>query len=131
MNDDLVERLRYQADEARRNYPEVFRVSEEIAYEAADCIEGLQGQIRVIQSAAKYALKSYKEHLAVYRQKLDEKPPVWHDDVQSLQERDAIMTNRIEKLETALRVALPVLKATAPDDLAVIVVRQALEGKND
>jgi hypothetical protein len=39
--------------------------------------------------------------------------------------------SRIEKLETALRVALPVLKATAPDGLAVIVVRQALEGKDD
>jgi hypothetical protein len=36
---------------------------------------------------------------------------------------------RIEKLEAALRVALPVLKATAPDGLAVIVGRQALDAK--
>ena len=42
MTDDLVKRLRYQADEARKNYPEVFRVSEEIAYEAADHIEQLE-----------------------------------------------------------------------------------------
>ena len=42
MSKDLPERLRYQADEARRNYPEVFRVSEEIAYEAADYIEKLE-----------------------------------------------------------------------------------------
>ena len=45
MSDDLVKRLRYQADEARKNYPEVFRVSEEIAYEAADCIEKLEAQL--------------------------------------------------------------------------------------
>ena len=42
MSKDLLERLRHQADEARKNYPEVFRVSEEIAYEAADYIEKLE-----------------------------------------------------------------------------------------
>lgn len=42
MSDDLVKRLRYQADEAKKNYPEVFRVSEEIAYEAANRIERLE-----------------------------------------------------------------------------------------
>jgi len=41
MSDDLVTRLRYAADRARGEYPEVFRVSEEIAYEAADRIEQL------------------------------------------------------------------------------------------
>ena len=45
MSDDLVKRLRYQADEARKNYPEVFRVSEEIACEAADRIEKLEAAI--------------------------------------------------------------------------------------
>ena len=48
MSDDLVKRLRYQADEARRNYPEVFRVSEEIAHEAADRIAKLEAALRAI-----------------------------------------------------------------------------------
>ena len=66
-------------------------------------IDRLNFQIQVIQGAAAHAQKSYEQHLAVYRQKLEEKPPIWHDDIQSLQERDAIMTDRIEKLEAALR----------------------------
>ena len=45
MTDDLVKRLRHQADEARKNYPEVFRISEEIAYEAADRIEKLEAAL--------------------------------------------------------------------------------------
>ena len=48
---DLVKRLRYQADTARNNYPEVFRVSEDIAYEAADRIEKLEAALARI---AKY-----------------------------------------------------------------------------
>lgn len=63
-------------------------------------IDRLNFQIQVIQGAAAHAQKSYEQHLAVYRQKLEEKPPVWHDDIRSLQERDAIMTDRIEKLES-------------------------------
>ena len=51
MTDDLVKRLRYQADTARNNYPEVFRVSEDIAYEAADRIEKLEAALARI---AKY-----------------------------------------------------------------------------
>jgi len=62
-------------------------------------IDRLNFQISVIQGAAAHAQRSYEQHLAVYRQKLEEKPPIWHDDIQSLQERDAIMTDRIEKLE--------------------------------
>ena len=42
MSDDLVKRLRDAADRAKREYPEVFRVSEEITYEAADRIEKLE-----------------------------------------------------------------------------------------
>jgi len=53
--------------------------------EAADRIEELNSQIRIIQSASKHAIKAYEQHLAVYRQKLEEKPPIWHDDIQSLQ----------------------------------------------
>jgi hypothetical protein len=48
MTDDLVKRLRYQADTARKNYPEVFRVSEDIAYEAADRIEKLTAALKNI-----------------------------------------------------------------------------------
>ena len=48
MSDDLVKRLRYQADTARNNYPEVFRVSEDITYEAADRIEKLEAALREI-----------------------------------------------------------------------------------
>jgi hypothetical protein len=57
MNDDLVTRLRYAADRARGEYPEVFRVSEEIAYEAADRIEELQSKVDTVRLAAKYAAK--------------------------------------------------------------------------
>ena len=94
MTDDLVKELRW--------YNSSSDASKKM-HRAADCIEDLQAQIRIIQSAAKHATKAYKEHLAIYRQKLEEKPPVWHDDIQSLQERDAIMTDRIEKLEAALQ----------------------------
>ena len=38
---DIVERLRHDAAEARKNYPEVFCVSEDLADEAADEIERL------------------------------------------------------------------------------------------
>jgi hypothetical protein len=51
--------------------------------------------------------------------------------VDELEAEEKRLKARIAKLETALRVALPVLKATAPDGLAVIVVRQALEEKDD
>jgi len=55
MTDDLVKRLRHQADEARKNYPEVFRVSEEIAYEAADRIEKLES---ALEDMAQYISKA-------------------------------------------------------------------------
>jgi hypothetical protein len=42
MSDGLAKRLRDAAYRAKREYPEVFRVSEEIAYEAADRIEKLE-----------------------------------------------------------------------------------------
>jgi len=45
MSDDLAKRLRYAADRAKKEYPEVFRVSEEIAYEAADRIEKLEAAL--------------------------------------------------------------------------------------
>ena len=48
MTDDLVTRLRYQANTAKKNYPEVFRVSEDITYEAADRIEKLEAALREI-----------------------------------------------------------------------------------
>ena len=92
MADDLIETLREEALYGNTHSGQILEL-----------IEGLQGQIRVIQSAAKYATKAYEQQIAVLRQKLEEKPPVWHDDIQSLQERDAIMTDRIEKLEAALR----------------------------
>jgi hypothetical protein len=99
-------------------------------------IDRLNFQIQVIQGAAAHAQKSYEQHLAVYRQKLDERPPVWHDDIQSLQERDAIMTDRIEKLEAALR-ALKALHHEGGiddlqerDDATYFMVCDALEGKD-
>jgi chromosome segregation ATPase len=96
MSDDLVRRLECYADlNDAVFHPWVYR-------EAADRITDLNFQISVIQGAAAHAKKSYEEHLAVYRQKLEEKSPIWHDDIQSLQERDAIMTDRIEKLEAEL-----------------------------
>lgn len=117
MTDDLVKRLR--AGYCSNNDTD----------EAADRIEDLEGQIRLVQSAARYATKSYEHHLAVYRKALDEKPPVWHDDIQSLQERDAIMTDRIEKLEAALR---EIENAYPPgyNHWAIIIARKALEGKD-
>jgi hypothetical protein len=39
---DIVERLRHDAEKARRNWPEVFCVSEDLAEEAADEIEKLR-----------------------------------------------------------------------------------------
>ena len=86
---DLIETLREEALYGNTHSGQILEL-----------IEGLQGQIRVIQSASKHAIKAYEQQIAVLRQKLDEKPPVWHDDIQSLQERDAIMTDRIEKLES-------------------------------
>ena len=124
MTDDLVKRLNEQNEE----------------------IDRLTFQIRVIQGAAAHAQKSYEQHLAVYRQKLDEQPPVWHDDIQSLQERDAIMTDRIEKLEAALQVCVNVLACFERPDFhqleqkspikpyalgALDVARKTLEGKDD
>jgi hypothetical protein len=43
---DIVERLRYDAEKARRNWPEVFCVSEDLAEEAADEIEKLQAALQ-------------------------------------------------------------------------------------
>jgi hypothetical protein len=51
MTDDLVNRLRYAADRAKKEYPEVFCVSEELAYEAANRIEKLTAALARI---AKY-----------------------------------------------------------------------------
>ena len=48
MSDDFVKRLRDVADRARKEYPEMFRVSEELAYEAADRIEKLVAALREI-----------------------------------------------------------------------------------
>jgi hypothetical protein len=39
---DIVDRLRYDAEKARRNWQEVFCVSEDLAEEAADEIEKLR-----------------------------------------------------------------------------------------
>jgi len=52
MTDDLVKRLRDAADRAKREYPEVFRVSEEITYEAADRIEKLEAALRDVMEMA-------------------------------------------------------------------------------
>ena len=93
-------------------------------------IDRLNFQIQVIQGAAAHAQKSYAQHLAVYRQKLEEKPPIWHDDIQSLQERDAIMTDRIEKLEAALRYYAKEHENPFGGDDSLIA-RKALEGKDD
>jgi len=59
MSDDLVKRLRDAADRAKREYPEVFRVSEEITYEAADRIEKLEAALREIADGPRDADKSY------------------------------------------------------------------------
>ena len=130
MTDDLVKRLECYADlNDAVFHPWVYK-------EAADRIKDLNFQIGLIRGAAAHAQKSYEQHLAVYRQKLDEKPPVWHDDIQSLQERDAIMTDRIEKLEAALREIADEENwggdgcwavESYPDEIA----RKALEGKDD
>jgi DNA polymerase II small subunit/DNA polymerase delta subunit B len=127
MTDDLVKELRfwnggYKSDEKMKR--------------AAELIEALEGQIRIIQSASKHAMKSYQEHLAVYRQKLEEKPPIWYDDIQSLRERDSIMTDRIEKLEAALREIRAMHYKDGIDDLeerddrTYCIVCDALEGKD-
>ena len=47
-DDDLVTRLRYAADRAKKEYPEVFRVSEELTYESADYIEKLEETLRIL-----------------------------------------------------------------------------------
>ena len=128
MSDDLVKRPRDKVEASR-----IYDDDEELLDETANRIENLNYQIRIIQGAAAYAHKSYEQHLAVYRQKLDEKPPVWHDDIQSLQERDAIMTDRIEKLEVALRWIVEQERQTAHPTVCVIVktARKALEGEDD
>jgi hypothetical protein len=43
---DIVDRLRYDAEKARRNWPEVFCVSEDLAEEAADEIEKLRAAVQ-------------------------------------------------------------------------------------
>ena len=45
---DIVERLRYEAKTARKNYPEIFCVSEDTADDAADEIERLRDALRKI-----------------------------------------------------------------------------------
>jgi hypothetical protein len=122
MSDDLVRRLNDLA--AVEGEPTASALKE-----AADRIENLNYQIRVIQNAAKYATKVYAQQIAVYRQKLEEKPPIWHDDIQSLQERDAIMTDRIEKLEAALREIVESARLVG-DYHHVKIARKALEGKD-
>ena len=122
MNSELVKRLNDLA--AVEGEPTAGALKE-----AANHIEDLNYQIRVIQGAAAHAQKSYEQHLAVYRQKLEEKPPIWHDDIQSLQERDAIMTDRIEKLEAALR-EITVSARLVGDYYHVKIARKALEGKD-
>ena len=106
MSDDLVKRLRYQADEARKNYPEVFRVSEEIAYEAADRIEKLEEQAHYANGVADLAMKhrNYAEQ-------------------------------RVEKLEAALRKIMNLGQSAVPDHwearcLARDTARKALEGES-
>ena len=44
---DIVERLRLDAEKARRNWPEVFCVSEDLAEKAADEIEKLRAAIEM------------------------------------------------------------------------------------
>ena len=104
-------------------------------------IDRLNFQIQVIQGAAAHAQKSYEQHLAVYRQKLEEKPPIWYDDIQSLRERDSIMTNRIEELEAALRSVPKIVEFGFEHykgcvDIKItrevkLFVQKALEGKDD
>jgi hypothetical protein len=127
MSDDLVRRLNDLA--AVEGEPTASALKE-----AADRIENLNYQIRVIQNAAKYATKVYAQQIAVYRQKLEEKPPIWHDDIQSLQERDAIMTDRIEKLEAALRLCACDCDVDCSKNAPSCeswIARKALEGKDD
>jgi len=109
MSDDLVKRLRYAADRAIGEYPEVFRVSEEIAYEAADRIEKLEAALqRANAKVEEYERKFY------------------------------LGTDRIEKLEVALREVLSwvdqySVDAAYDDHWPAIeeLARNALEGKND
>ena len=127
MNSELVKRLNDLA--AVEGEPTAGALKE-----AANHIEDLNYQIRVIQGAAAHAQKSYEQHLAVYRQKLEEKPPIWHDDIQSLQERDAIMTDRIEKLEAALRLCACDCDVDCSKNAPSCeswIARKALEGKDD
>ena len=123
-------------------------------------IDRLNFQIQFIRGAAAHAQKSYEQHLAVYRQKLEERPPTWHDDIQSLQERDSIMTNRIEQLEASsegwkeiadeyfdaigerntriekLKTALEIAKCLIATNnihspITIEIINNALEGKDD
>jgi hypothetical protein len=52
---DIVERLRHDAEKARRNWPEVFCVSEDLAEEAADEIEKLRAALREIKRRTQHA----------------------------------------------------------------------------
>jgi hypothetical protein len=67
---DIVERLRHDAEKSRRNWPEVFCVSEDLAEEAADEIEKLRAALRPFIQTGNVQVG--------YRVKLDgqEPPPI-------------------------------------------------------
>ena len=108
MSDDLAKRLRDAAYRAKREYPEVFRVSEEIAYEAADRIEKLEAEVSTARRTSKYWKMEHLEG-----------------------------NKRIEQLEAVLRDVLlwgdHCEACDYDDDWAKIEVRacKALEGKDD
>ena len=132
MTNNLVERLRYQADEARKNYPEVFRVSEEIAYEAADYIEKLEAA-NLKQSCIKVDDQMRIEKLEAENAELQSEVNIVRLAAKyAAKIRDA----RIEKLEAALRKIMNLGQSAVPDHwearcLARDIARKALEGKND
>jgi len=132
MTNNLVERLRYQADEARKNYPEVFRVSEEIAYEAADYIEKLEAA-NLKQSCIKVDDQMRIEKLEAENAELQSEVNIVRLAAKyAAKIRDA----RIEKLEAALRKIMNLGQSAVPDHwearcLARDTARKALEGKND
>jgi len=103
MSDGLSNRLRDAAYRAKREYPEVFRVSEEIAYEAADRIEKLE--------------KNVEDWQRMYREAVIQKEMIFRHQY-----------DLIEKLETALRhIEMEAPRGSFFNDVA----RKALEGKND
>jgi hypothetical protein len=54
---DIVERLRHDAEKARRNWPEVFCVSEDLAEEAADEIERLRAALqRIVENEDQFSM---------------------------------------------------------------------------